>query len=75
MHPKHLLEETLLLPSEARAAPAGELIQSLDDHVDDDAEDAWSAEIRRRLDQPDAGTAKTIPWREARRRIHQARRT
>jgi putative addiction module component (TIGR02574 family) len=72
MDPKQLLEEALLLPSEARAALAGELIQSLDDRVDEDAEEAWSAEIRRRLAQLDAGTAKTIPWREARRRIYQA---
>lgn len=72
MDPKHLLEEALQLPSEARAALAGELIQSLDEHVDDDAEAAWSAEIRRRLDRLDAGTATTIPWGEARQRIHQA---
>jgi putative addiction module component (TIGR02574 family) len=65
MDPKHLLEEALLLPTEARAALAGELIQSLDDHVDEDAEEAWSSEIRRRLDQLDAGTAKTIPCRSA----------
>jgi Putative addiction module component len=50
MDPKQLLEEALLLPTEARAALAGELIQSLDDHVDEDAEEAWSSEIRRRLD-------------------------
>jgi putative addiction module component (TIGR02574 family) len=72
MDPKQLLEEALLLPTEARAALAGELIQSLEDHVDEDAEEAWSAEIRRRLDELDAGTAKTIPWREARRRLYQA---
>jgi putative addiction module component (TIGR02574 family) len=72
MDAKQLLEEALLLPTEARAALAGELIQSLEDRVDEDAEEAWSAEIRRRLEQLDAGTAKTIPWREARRRIYQA---
>ena len=72
MDPKHLLEEALLLPSEARAALAGELIQCLDDHVDDDAEQTWSNELRSRLNRLDAGIAKTIPWREARRRIYQA---
>jgi putative addiction module component (TIGR02574 family) len=72
MDAKQLLEEALLLPSEARAALAGELIQSLEDQVDDNAEEAWSKEIRRRLDQLDAGTATTISWREARRRIYQA---
>ncbi len=72
MDPKHLLEEALMLPTEARGALAGELIQSLDDHVDADAKEAWSVEIRRRLDRLDAETAKTIPWHEARRRIYQA---
>src|SRR3972149_6721900 len=50
MDPKQLLAEALQLPPEERAAIAGELIQSLDSHVDDDAEAAWSAEIRRRLE-------------------------
>jgi hypothetical protein len=49
-----------------------ELIQSLEGEVDADAEAAWSAEIRARLDRVDAGTATTIPWSEARRRIHAA---
>jgi putative addiction module component (TIGR02574 family) len=72
MDPKHLFDEALRLPPEGRAALAGALIQSLDDHVDEDAEEAWSVEIRRRLDGLDAATARTIPWREARKRIHQA---
>jgi putative addiction module component (TIGR02574 family) len=72
MDAKQLLTEALLLSPEARAALAGELIQSLDSEVDDDAEAAWSAEIHYRLDQLDAGTAKTVPWSEARRRILRA---
>lgn len=72
MDAKQLLTEALLLSPEARAALAGELIQSLDTRVDDDAEAAWSEEIRRRLDQIDEGTAKTVPWLEARRRILRA---
>jgi putative addiction module component (TIGR02574 family) len=74
MDPKHLLEEALQLPAEVRAALAAELIQSLDPEVDEDAEAAWSAEIRRRLDRLDAGLAKTVPWAEARRRILRAAR-
>jgi len=45
-----LLAEALRLPDAERAALAGELIQSLDAAVDDDAEAAWHAEIRARLD-------------------------
>jgi uncharacterized protein (UPF0264 family) len=55
-----------------RAALAAELIQSLDTELDADAEMEWSKEIRARLDRVDAGTAKTISWSEARRRIHAA---
>ena len=72
MDPKHLLTEALQLSAEERAALAGELIQSLDVEVDPDAEAAWSAEIRARLDRVEAGKATTIPWSEARRRIHAA---
>jgi len=36
-----------------------------------DAE-AWSNEIRACLDGVAAGTATTVPWSEARRRIHAA---
>ena len=74
MDAKQLLAEALRLSDEERAALAGELIQSLDSDVDAEAEAAWSEEIRARLDRLDAGTAKTIPWSEARRRIHAAAR-
>ena len=72
MDSKQLLVEALRLPEEERAALAGELIGSLETEVDSDAEVAWSAEIRARLDQVNAGTARTVPWSEARRRIHAA---
>lgn len=71
---QQLLVEALRLSDEERAALAGELIQSLEGEVDADAEAAWSAEIRARLDRVDAGNAATIPWSEARRRIHAAAR-
>jgi putative addiction module component (TIGR02574 family) len=72
MDAKKLLAEALRLSEEERAALAGELIQSLDHDVDPDAEAAWSEEIRARLERVDAGIAETIPWSEARRRIHAA---
>jgi putative addiction module component (TIGR02574 family) len=72
MKSRDVLLEALRLSAEERAAIAGELIQSLDTEVDADVEAAWSAEIRARLDQVDAGLAKTVGWSEARRRIHAA---
>lgn len=69
-----LLREALSLPPEERAALAAKLIESLDGEVvDDDAEAAWAAEIERRVKEIRAGTARTIPWEEARARIQQAR--
>ena len=72
MDARQLLAEALRLSDEERAALAGELIQSLEREIDSDAEAAWSEEIRARLERLDAGTARTVPWAEARRRIHAA---
>lgn len=67
--PRDLLQETMKLPPEARAALAGSLLESLDGQVDGDAEAAWSVEIERRLRDIDEGTAKTVSWDEVRRGI------
>ena len=64
-----LLDKALKLPLEARAALAGSLISSLDDSVDEDAEAAWEAEIRRRIAELDSGAVETVPWSVARNRI------
>ena len=64
-----ILKEALALPSEARAALAGSLLDSLETDFDDDAEAAWAAEINRRLAELDSGSVKTIPWAEVRRRL------
>lgn len=64
-----LLLEALHLPPEARAALAGHLIESLDEEVDEGVEAAWSAEIRRRMEELETGKVTTVPWVEARRQI------
>jgi hypothetical protein len=70
MDARQLLTEALRLSDAQWAARAGELIQSFETEVDADA--ARSAEIRARLDRVDAGCTATIPWVEARRRMHAA---
>jgi len=55
-HTNQLFEEALKLPPEARAALAGTLIESLEEPVDERAEEAWAAEIQRRLDELDNGS-------------------
>ena len=67
--PSEILKQALKLPEAARAALAGSLIDSLEDEVDEDAEQAWNAEIARRLDELNSGSATTVPWLQARRRI------
>ena len=64
-----LLKKALALPPEARAALAGSLLESLDDTVDQGAEEEWSKEIGRRIAELDSGKVKPIPWAEARRQI------
>ncbi len=64
-----LRARVMLLPSSERAELAHSLMESLDAPLDDDAADAWDKEIRRRLDQIDAGTAQLIDREEFRRRM------
>ena len=66
---KKILEEALKLPPEARGALAGQLLDSLDEVIDPDAEDAWEVEISKRVREIDSGSVNTIPWSEARRTI------
>jgi len=63
------LREALALPTEARAALAGSLLDSLDTDVDGDAEAAWAIEVKRRVAELDTGAVNTIPWAEVRRRL------
>jgi putative addiction module component (TIGR02574 family) len=64
-----LLKKALALPAEARAALAGSLLESLDDTVDASAEEEWSQEIARRIQELDSGKVKPIAWAEARRQV------
>lgn len=64
-----LFEAALRLPPEARAALAGALIESLDEGVDERAEELWAVEIERRQRELDRGQVRTVPWSQARRAI------
>ncbi|HET9229003.1 MAG TPA: addiction module protein [Thermoanaerobaculia bacterium] len=66
---RHLLKQALALDEKDRASVAGILIESLHGEVDPDAEEAWDAEIRRRVDELDSGKVETIPWSEVRQRL------
>ena len=52
------------LPAEDRARLAEDLLSSLQEDADPAIEAAWDSEIRRRLEEVEAGTAKLIPAAE-----------
>ena len=64
-----VLAEALKLDPEARAQLAAELLASLDGPADPDAEQAWQAEITRRVADLEAGKLKLESWAEVKRRI------
>ena len=61
--------EALHLSEPERAELAYDLVTSLDAPADADVEDAWGAEIVRRLAEVESGTANLIDREELRRRM------
>jgi hypothetical protein len=66
---KRLIREVMKLPAVARAALAGSLLESLDPHIDEDAEAAWGREIAKRVREVDSRSVRLIPWTTVRRRL------
>jgi putative addiction module component (TIGR02574 family) len=64
-----ILQEALNLPEEERAEVAARLLESLEEAMDPDVDEAWAAEIERRCVALDSGEAVTSDWDEVRRRI------
>jgi putative addiction module component (TIGR02574 family) len=64
-----VLAEALRLDVRARAVLAAELLASLDGPADARAEQAWEAEIRRRVEALEAGTEPLESWDDVKRRI------
>jgi len=68
-----LYEEASQLPVEDRAELAGRLLDSIEE-PDEGVEEAWAAEIERRMHDYRAGRVRTIPWSEVRARLHRTNR-
>ena len=64
-----VLADALRLDDDARAELAAELLASLDGPADAGAQQAWDAEIARRVEAVEAGTMALEPWPDVRRRI------
>lgn len=69
--PARVLEAALTLDPADRARLARELIGSLE-APDADVEAAWRDEIRRRIDEVEAGTAELEDWETVRQRLRAA---
>jgi putative addiction module component (TIGR02574 family) len=68
-----LLEQALSLSVEEQEALANSLYSILDrengEPAEEGVEQAWSEEIKRRIDDIDSGKTKMIPYEEVRRRL------
>ena len=69
MTARKLYEEAMRLDPDERAALTGLLIESLDPESEEGVEEAWIAEIERRMVELDSGTVQTVPWEELRARL------
>ena len=68
---ERLRKELLGLSEAERAELARDLVKSLDGPADISAATDWDVEIVRRIEQIDAGTAKTVDRDEFRRRLRE----
>lgn len=65
-----LYEEAMKLDPHERAELTGLLIESLEAGFEPGAEEAWVAEVERRVAELDSGVVKTIPWDELRTKLY-----
>ncbi|MEA2339240.1 MAG: putative addiction module component [Thermoanaerobaculia bacterium] len=69
-----LFAKAAVLSDEERASLAGRLIESLESGpTPPGVEEAWAAEIERRMADYRAGRVQTVGWSELRARLHRER--
>jgi putative addiction module component (TIGR02574 family) len=68
---EQIRNQALALSESDRAELARDLLKSLDGPPDPDANNAWDADIERRLKQIDEGTVQPMDREELRRRFRQ----
>jgi len=71
---EEILDDALALPLDQRAELAAELLASLDGEPDQGVEEAWRAEIARRVERIQRGEATGRPWEDIRTELEQRRR-
>lgn len=68
---RELFDEAMRLDPKERAALMRLLVDSLDAEAEEGTEEAWRAEIERRIAELDSGQVETVPWDELRARLYQ----
>jgi putative addiction module component (TIGR02574 family) len=71
---QELFEEAMGLDPDERAALTGLLIESLEPTAEEGVEQAWLAEIERRMAELDSGSAEMIPWDKLKARLYDSSR-
>ena len=64
-----LLKRALQLDEQDRASIAGALIESLHRYAEAGTEDAWDAEIQRRVHEIETRAVETVAWSKVRERL------
>lgn len=73
---RDLYERATELAAEDRAELAGLLLESLQEEVEPsaDVEQAWAAEVEKRMTEFRAGNVKTVSWQELRAQLYRSDR-
>ena len=66
---EELLRQALRLEPRARAELAALILESVPTESPEEVDSAWEAEIRRRVQELESGSVKTIPWEEVREKL------
>jgi len=66
---EELLRQALKLDPKARAELAALILESVPTESAEEVDAAWEAEIRRRVQELESGSVKTIPWEEVREKL------
>ena len=67
---RELFDEAMRPDPQERGMLLRLLIDSLDDEIEGGVEDAWRAEVERRMAELDSGSVEAIPWEEVRARLY-----
>ena len=64
---ERVIEQALSLPGLERLSVARRILESVEPEASEEVERAWEAEIIKRVEKIDSGTAKFRPWEEIRK--------